>query len=155
MQNAGIDDCMGRRMECRADRVWHIASGGPPGGLPAATADSRQTPTLAARLMLRIPLKKYNEALRAADRSTGADSSLCNKSGSLSNSERLVCASGGRRTMANSMVHDAAYPLLSAPHCRSCGPLDGHGEERICCIVQHRVCHRSSPAGGTDQAFQS
>ena len=49
-----------------ADRVWHIASGGPPGGLPAATADSRQTPTLAARLMLRIPLKKYNEALRAA-----------------------------------------------------------------------------------------
>ena len=66
MQNAGIDDCMGRRMECRADRVWHIAPGGPPGGLPAATADSRQTPTLAARLMLRIPLKKYNEALRAA-----------------------------------------------------------------------------------------
>ena len=66
MQNAGIDDCMGRRMECRDDRVWHIASGGPPGGLPAATADSRQTPTLAARLMLRIPLKIYNEALRAA-----------------------------------------------------------------------------------------
>ena len=58
MQNAGIDDCMGRRMECRADRVWHIAPGGPPGGLPAATADSRQTPTLAARLMLRIPQKK-------------------------------------------------------------------------------------------------
>ena len=43
-----------------------IASGGPPGGLPAATADSRQTPTLAARLMLRIPLKIYNVALRAA-----------------------------------------------------------------------------------------
>ena len=35
------------------------------GTLPPA-ADSRQTPTLAARLMLRIPLKKYNEALRAA-----------------------------------------------------------------------------------------
>ena len=30
-----------------------------------------------------------------------------------------------------------------------------HREERICCIVQHRVFHRSSPAGGTDQAFQS
>ena len=66
MQNAGIDDCMGRRMECRADRVWNIAPGGPAGGLPAATADSRQAPTLAARLMLHIPLKKYNEALRAA-----------------------------------------------------------------------------------------
>ena len=54
-------------MIARASRaMMHDASGGPPGGLPAATADSRQTPTLAARLMLRIPLKKYNVALRAA-----------------------------------------------------------------------------------------
>ena len=61
----------------------------------------------------------------------------------------LVCASGGRRTMANSMLHDAAYPLLSVPIERPAGAAVRSGEERVCCIVHHRVCHRSSPAGGT------
>ena len=97
--------CMGRRMKCRADRVWHIAHcrfSADPGACSALDAPH--------------PTKNIQRSPAGRDRSTGADSSLCNKSGSSSTLKRLVCASGGRRrTMENSMLHDAAYPLLSVP----------------------------------------
>ena len=78
--------------------------------------DGEQTSTTARSpgLMTQI----FSRSPAGRDRPTGADSSLCNKPGSSSTLKRLVCASGGRRTMANPMLqhyskHDAAYRLLS------------------------------------------
>ena len=85
--------------------MWHIASHC---RFPA-------DPDACSALDAPHPTKNIQRSPAGRDRSTGADSSLCNKSGSSSTLKRLVCASGGRRTMANSMLHDAAYPLLSVP----------------------------------------
>ena len=81
--------------------MMHDASGGPPGGLPSADPDACSAPDAPH------PTKKIQRSPAGRDQSTGADSSLFNKSGSSSTLTRLVCASGGRRTMANSMRYGA------------------------------------------------
>ena len=114
--------------------------------------------------MLRIPLKtkKIQRSPAGRDQSTGADSSLCNKSGSSSTLTRLVCASGGRRTMENSMRYGArcstqstSSPLpapkmeKSLAHCQTLRPwsVPPAGDERwqtLSSMVHDAVCSISS-----------
>ena len=110
------------------------------------------------------PTKKIQRSPAGRDQSTGADSSLCNKSGSSSTLKRLVCASGGRRTMANSMRYGARCSTqstsspLPAPkmeeslaHCQTLRPwsVPPAGDERwktLSSMVHDAACSISSPA---------
>ena len=112
------------------------------------------------------PTKKIQRSPAGRDQSTGADSSLCNKSGSSSTLKRLVCASGGRRTMANPMRYGARCSTqstsspLPAPKwkkvllivklcalglCLRRATNDGKLYPLLWCTMQYIQCIESSP----------